>query len=517
MTATPNASESDPVSPQLLGALFEYESMPGRFPLALREPRILFENARELLVMSSGRGMAGFTAVEAENAKRAAIFFVRTAMFRSAADHYTLVGLQPGCSDKQLSDHYRLLMRLMHPDFATAGDPWPLDAAVRINQAHDTLASPAQRAEYDYLLSNGLKRSFGIHSPAAVLPTPTEGAVRLALRRWPVPVAALAGVLVIALLLFQLPIGQNQEVAASLSLVVPPQVDATRVEAKGSPPPPTGVKEGPLGMKFETVLALASPPSFSAPAAKPAAKAVIQPLPTQAKPEPRTLPDKAVKPVPTVMPMAVVEEPRRPPAVRESSAAVPGVVTSATSRVAPVAPSPRSVSPGITVFQPQVVPLTPSAPQPVPATAVSALATVAPAPATALQPVGSTGNSPSSTGLSLADAQLAMGQLLQTMQSGRGEDILKGLDRSLRQSAGAADLVSAYNHLVGASRAVVLGPVQLRGRPQADRLVVDGVVQLFLQDQGQPAPVRELRVRALFMQRGDQVVMTELSTGEGRP
>lgn len=506
MSMTTNAAESDAVSPQLLGALFEYESMPGRFPLALREPRILFENARELLVMSSGRGMAGFTAVEAENAKRAAIFFVRTAMFRGAADHYTLLGLQPGCSDKQLSDHYRLLMRLMHPDFATADDPWPRDAAVRINQAHDTLASPTQRAEYDYLLSNGLKRSFGIHSPAAVLPTPTEGTIRLALRRWPVHVAALAGVLVIALLLFQLPIGQNHDVGGSLSLVVPPKSTAT-----GRSSASTGVVERPLGMKFETNLALETPPS----APKPAVMPVAQLLATQAKPELRPAPDRPVKPVPKVM--AMVEEPSRPPAVREASAAPVGVVIGAMSAVAPVLPSTRSVSPSTTFFQPVV----PKAAQPVQATAASTVAIAAPAPAPApapaFQPVGTTSNSPSSNGLSLADAQLAMGQLLQTMQSGRGEEILKGLDRSIRQSTGAADLVLAYNHLVGASRAVVLGPVQLRGRAQADRLVVDGVVQLVLQDQGQPAPVRELRVRALFMQRGDQVVMTELSTGEGRP
>lgn len=110
-----------------------------------------------------------------------------------------------------------------------------------------------------------------------------------------------------------------------------------------------------------------------------------------------------------------------------------------------------------------------------------------------------------------------MSQLIQAMQGGRGEELLSGLDRSVRQSEGAAGLVNAYNLLVGDSRAVRLGPVQLRSHPNADQLVVDGIVQLVLHDQGQPPPVRELRLRALFAQRGGQVVMTGLSTGGARP
>lgn len=82
---------------------------------------------------------------------------------------------------------------------------------------------------------------------------------------------------------------------------------------------------------------------------------------------------------------------------------------------------------------------------------------------------------------------------------------------------GAADLVNAYNLLVSGSRAVRLGPVQLRARPNADQLAVDGVVQLVLQDQGQPPLVRELHLRVLFAQRDGQVVMTELSAGGARP
>ena len=106
-----------------------------------------------------------------------------------------------------------------------------------------------------------------------------------------------------------------------------------------------------------------------------------------------------------------------------------------------------------------------------------------------------------------------LNQLIQTMPAGRGEDLLRGLEPSIRRSSGAADLVNAYNFLVGGSRAVKLGPVQLRAHPDADQLVVDGLVQLVLHDQGQPPPVRELRLRATFVQRDGRVVLTALSAG----
>ncbi|NML86958.1 hypothetical protein [Polaromonas sp.] len=71
--------------------------------------------------------------------------------------------------------------------------------------------------------------------------------------------------------------------------------------------------------------------------------------------------------------------------------------------------------------------------------------------------------------------------------------------------------MNAYNFLIGSSRAVKLGPVQLRAHTNADQLAVDGLVQLVLNDQGQPPPVRELRLRATFVQRDGRVVITELS------
>jgi hypothetical protein len=42
-------------------------------------------------------------------------------MLRPGADHYTLLGLKPAFDSATLRDHYRMLMRLTHPDFSGGG------------------------------------------------------------------------------------------------------------------------------------------------------------------------------------------------------------------------------------------------------------------------------------------------------------------------------------------------------------------------------------------------------------
>lgn len=133
---------------RLLPALLDFERSPGRFPVALREPRPLFEHIGSVMLLAAGRPVAGLPAVPAigPELRRAARFFVRTVMLRPGSDPLTLLGLTPGFEAAQLRDHYRLMIRLTHPDFDAAGERWPADAATRINLAHDLLASPPRRA-----------------------------------------------------------------------------------------------------------------------------------------------------------------------------------------------------------------------------------------------------------------------------------------------------------------------------------------------------------------------------------
>ena len=120
----------------LAACLLDFESFPGRYALALREPRLLFDRGTEVLMLAGGRAVEGMPQdpALAERLRTAARFFVRAGLLRSGVDHYTLLGLVPGCTAAQVRDHYRLLMRLTHPDFAGDGQDWPADAATRINR-----------------------------------------------------------------------------------------------------------------------------------------------------------------------------------------------------------------------------------------------------------------------------------------------------------------------------------------------------------------------------------------------
>ena len=107
---------------------------------------------------ATGRPVAGLpaTATNGFELHRAARFFVRTVMLRPGSDPFTLLGLPPDFEPTQLREHYRLMIRLTHPDFCATGEGWPADAATRVNLAHDLLSSPAKRAAYTAALHTRL-------------------------------------------------------------------------------------------------------------------------------------------------------------------------------------------------------------------------------------------------------------------------------------------------------------------------------------------------------------------------
>lgn len=132
---------------RLQPALLDFERAPGRYPVALREPRPLFVHIDSVILLASERPVAGLQATPAteQALRRAARYFVRTVMLRPGVDPFTLLGLRPGFKPAQLRKHYRLMIRLTHPDFSAHGDRWPADAATRINLARDRLCAPPPR------------------------------------------------------------------------------------------------------------------------------------------------------------------------------------------------------------------------------------------------------------------------------------------------------------------------------------------------------------------------------------
>lgn len=163
-----------PQGRNLLLKLLDFERSPGRYPVALREPRPLFDHIDSVMLIAAGRPVEGLRVAPANEHElhRAARFFVRTVMLRPGADPLTLLGLSPGFEPAQLREHYRLMIRLTHPDFVAQGERWPSDAATRINLAKDLLSAPQKPAGHTAPPRASVGVAFVAQANAPVRPRP---------------------------------------------------------------------------------------------------------------------------------------------------------------------------------------------------------------------------------------------------------------------------------------------------------------------------------------------------------
>lgn len=492
---------------RIVEALVEFEAKPGRYSLVMREPGVLFDHTRAVLALALGRAVPemGVETDEASQVQSGARFFVRAALLRNGADHYTTLGLWPGFSDNELRDHYRLLMRLTHPDFVGNDPSWPADAATRVNKAYEVLSSPVKKAEYD----QSLKRTQTAQMPAwharpqSHPQSPYAGAGATPARVW-VGVVAVGAVILAgwaALHDWSDPVE-----------VVSMNMEELTAAAQKAPVPK------PLPEPAQVPVALPAPP----------------PPPTPATPEPVVAAAQAPDPVlpptmpPAPPPQAVAQAPVADPAeLRRQQARQERLERQERLRLEKLERQERLKQEKLQQEADRrraaaLAKVQPPVPVAAPVTAALAAAPVAapPAPVAAVAPVPTlpvaTAPAPSTAPaarLVVADVQPVFLTLLQAMQTGNPEAIARGLDRSVRQSEGTAHLLRVYKHLIGEATAIRVGQVQLRGKPEGEQLVIDGVIQLLLPEAGGSTPVRELRMRAVFARQAGQIVVTHLAAG----
>lgn len=524
----------------LASLLLDFQAYPGRYAVVMREPRPLFERATEVLMLAAGRAVEGLPEEpELETRLReAARFFVRVAMLRPSADHYALLGLGPDFEPATLREHYRLLMRLTHPDFSSSEGAWPADAATRINLANDVLASPERRRDYD----NAKPKRAAWQPPAVARPVRVHADHGHRRRLWPAVAGGAAAVLLVSIWLWPDPSNHDRLQKLAQAPVAEPEAA-----------PPAGARPGvahpaaPLPVPATTV----PPPPVSttdavaAPSPRPTVPPAVTALPSSAGAEaPVSAGERRVQPPAPTAPVQLATRPAQEPsgvpvspspshpprsaavalAAGPSSSQDGGGAVLAARKVAaaPVGPGPASAqaTPSLTLsrtIQIQPATVTPS-PPPLPeaVTPVPVAAPLAPTPPVAMA-ASAPAAAPASAGLKMADVQPLLGQLLGALQSGRGEQVSRLVDRSSSQGDGGARFVDAYNRAVGGSRVVRLGGVQFAGRGSgSEQLVVDGVVQLQLQspDDTRQVSTRELVMRAQFASRGGQPVLTQLSASE---
>ena len=536
----------------LAGCLMDFAAFPGRYPLALREPRLLFDNATEVLQLASGRTPEGLPADDAllRQLRDAARSFVRMAMLRPGVDHYTLMGLGRTFEAEKLRDHYRMLMRLTHPDFAGEGDEWPANAATRINQANDVLNSPVRRAAYDHSLprvapeaGNPVMRRMPLERPRVNRPRSSHRS------RWLAGAGLGGAALAVALLWPEGDQAPRLQVAAAPAVASPvpsaapvaaatqPQADKTAAVAKTRvispvPPapsaPPPVVSDAPPASVVPPV-----PPAYvpARPAESAVARQVSDAVPLQLS---RNLGSVEVGKMPPARPPVSVplrsqlENPPQRVVAAPAMVAAPKVAAPAAAPLklpepAPVVrPAPKpAVLPATAPAPAQEVatamvatrPVWPVSPPAVAPPAAPAVAQVPPPaladPSPATPPAAASAAAPR-----LGDVQPQLGQLMAALQSGNSEQIARLVDRSARQGDGGARFADNYGRLVANAREIKLGTARFKSRANGEHLVVDGVVMLQVQGDSAQTSSRELVVRALYVTRGGQPVLAQLSGGD---
>ena len=483
-------------SQQLHTALLDYARSPGKYHVALRQPPLLFASVREILQLAAGRGPEPEPAVgdDLKALREAACFFARTALLYPDADHYTLLGLQRNGDIAELKDRYRLLMRLIHPDFADAASvPWPADAAVRVNLAYEVLSSAVQRREYDSRLAAAEGAPLAAKVEHRRIDRPPRAVVRHVPRSRFKQLAIVSGAAgACALVIISLPmLGQDpvhlvQRSRAPAANPVDAAIKEAALAVATLAPTPAEPQTGvPAGQQAESAAANESRTSVSASAT------TEQPRPVQTTPK---------LPAPPEM-IAVAPGPA-PPAPPEPTPTQP-VSVPAPAPVPVLAPAPLPAPAPVRVAR--IEPQPPAAPSPVVEHALPA-----PVPAAASQPAAAP-RPPLIAGLTLAEAQPLLSILLQQLESGRGDRLINLLDREARNKPGAQELLRQYDGLVAGVRTVRLSHVEFKAEPGDGRLLVTGHIGLLLGESTIGSPSKKMVLRAEFVSRQGTVVMTGLS------
>ena len=529
----------------LVATLLDFERAPGRYAVALREPRPLFDATHAVMLLAAGRPVEGLPPLEPGQhtgaVQQAARFFVRTVLLRPGADHYSLLGLAPDFEPETLRDHYRLMIRLTHPDFAASGETWPADAAARINIAHDVLGSVVKRAEYDASqtaaasaspLANPLVKPLHhpLHNPlatapeqAAASPAPRRTAAthasdsgeRRARRARKIALAA-GGAFTCAALLWLMTPGGNEG-----SLVAQRNHSAASAQAPAEPAKPAS--DGSAIAEAKAWLAEHAEDTTTQTAAAPSVSPTAPPAPKLARAAALAAPKAASQPA-RAEPLEAASAPARPVqiAATEMAPAKAPVTATAAHKASPAAATATATATAITLADFNTAPpsgvvgnetatrLTLSPDTDLAPAPKAAPPAAAPAPSTATALAASTSTAESSLTMTQVQPQLA--QVLSGLKSGKGENVVRWLDGNWREHPAARAFVNNYQRALAGQSVVQLGKVQLRSRSEAEAFVVDGVVELYLQDGNAEPHIEELQISTHFLPKdgGGQPMLTQV-------
>lgn len=132
----------------------------------------------------------------------------------------------------------------------------------------------------------------------------------------------------------------------------------------------------------------------------------------------------------------------------------------------------------------------------------------APAPAATITPVAA---APYVSAPTLADAQPLLTQLLQLLETGSGDQLLRLLEGEARHAPQARALSRHYEQLVQGVRPIRLSQVEFKGESREGALLVTGRIRLHAGEPTIGSPGERLLIKAEFVTRGGGVMLKGLS------
>lgn len=156
---------------------------PGRLPMLQERPLpaavlvLLRIVANDRVAIDSAANTTGETS---DTLTDAATLYIQQVMFAASSDAYRLLGVQPEAADAQVKEHYRWLMRWLHPD--RQSERWEVVYSDRVNRAWQELR-PDRRENY---VSAPVTE--GDSAPWEPIPRGSTGGAMRAIRA-PIPVA----------------------------------------------------------------------------------------------------------------------------------------------------------------------------------------------------------------------------------------------------------------------------------------------------------------------------------------
>ena len=157
--------------------------------LAGARQRPLPEDVLDVVRIAAGdRGLAETAAAALgappDELAEAAPFYLQQLLFTPDADSYRVLGVNHDASDARIKEHYRWLVRWLHPD--RNADEWEALYADRVNRAWHNLRQPEKRAAYDRSLADR-GAAVAARAPGAASDPEMPRPVAFAVARGPLP------------------------------------------------------------------------------------------------------------------------------------------------------------------------------------------------------------------------------------------------------------------------------------------------------------------------------------------